>query len=288
MKPHASRALPLIGSSLNLWKKLRFYPRVRYSFIFLSLLAILCFLAPWISPHSPEMQNLDLGPTPPSLEHWLGTDLLGRDVMARVLYGGRVSFSVGFLATLIALTLGLSYGAIAGYCGGKTDRFMMRAVEILYSMPFVIFVILLVVLFGRKFWLIFVAIGAVEWLTMARIVRGQVLVLKEREFICAARILGQSHLGILYKHLLPNILGTLIVYATLTIPHIMLLEALLSFLGLGVQPPATSWGNLIHQGIQTLEEYPWLLLFPCLFFSLTLFSLNFLGDGLRDAFDPRT
>ena len=190
------------------------------------------------------------------------------------------------LATLIALTIGLTYGALAGYCGGRVDRLMMRILELLYAMPFAIFVILLVVLFGRQFWLIFAAIGAVEWLTMARIVRGQVLVLKERGFVHAAHMLGQSDFGIIRKHLLPNLFGIIIVYATLTIPHIMLLEALLSFLGLGVQPPSTSWGELIYQGVQTLEEYPWLLLFPSVFFSLTLLALNFLGDGLRDALDP--
>ena len=255
--------------------------------VFVGVMIIFCFLAPWVAPYGYETQDLKLGATPPSSAHWLGTDLLGRDLLSRLLYGGRVSFAVGFLATVVSLTIGVVYGAISGYLGGRTDRFMMRIVEIFYAMPFTIFVILLVVLFERKFWLIFVAIGAVEWLTMARIIRGQVLAIKVQDFVQAALTLGQSNLGIVRKHLLPNLLGTIIVYATLTIPSIMLLESFISFLGLGVQPPDTSWGDLIKQGAETMEEYPWLLVFPSLFFSLTLFALNFVGDGLRDAFDPQ-
>jgi oligopeptide transport system permease protein len=205
----------------------------------------------------------------------------------RLLYGGRVSLGVGLAATFVALTIGVVYGAVAGYSGGKRDAFMMRAVDIMYSLPFTIFVILLMVFFGRNIILLFVAIGAVEWLTMARIVRGQVMSVKRMEFIEAARSLGFGRRRIIFRHILPNILGPIIVYTTLTIPGVMLLEAFLSFLGLGVQPPMSSWGVLIKDGAEKMEEFPWLLIFPGTVFSLTLFSLNFLGDGLRDALDVR-
>lgn len=255
--------------------------------IYLGIMGLLCLLAPWIAPYPYEQTNLALGATPPSSAHWLGTDMLGRDLLSRLLYGGRVSFAVGLLATAVSLGIGVIYGMISGYAGGLLDRAMMRFVEIVYSLPFVIFVILLVTLFGRNLWLIFVAIGAVEWLTMARIVRGEVVSLRQRAFVEAARCLGQCGSGIMSKHLLPNLLGVIVVYATLTVPAVMLLEAFISFLGLGVQAPMTSWGDLIKVGAENMEEYPWLLLYPSLAFSLTLFSLNFLGDGLREAFDPR-
>ncbi len=220
--------------------------------------------------------------------HILGTDTLGRDLLVRLFYGGRVSLGVGLAATFVALTIGVIYGAIAGYFGGKLDSAMMRFVDIVYSLPFTIFVILLMVFFGRDIYLLFVAIGAVEWLTMARIVRGQVLAIKRMEYVEAARSLGFSELRIIFRHILPNALGPVIVYTTLTIPEVMLLEAFLSFLGLGVQPPMSSWGLLIKDGSEKMEEFSWLLIYPGLVFSLTLFSLNFLGDGLRDALDVRS
>jgi oligopeptide transport system permease protein len=195
---------------------------------------------------------------------------------------------VGFLATIVALTIGVTWGTVAGFAGGKVDTIMMRIVDILYGIPFIIFVILLMVIFGRNLILLFMAIGAVEWLTMARIVRSQVMSLSKQEFILAAEAMGVSKTGIIYKHLIPNTIGPVIVYATLTVPQIMLLEAFLSFLGLGVQAPLSSWGLLIRDGAVSMEEYWWLLIFPSLAFSLTLFSLNFIGDGLRDALDPRT
>lgn len=273
--------------TVDAWYRLARNKLAVLGIIVLLIIGVACVVGPWISSHDYTQQNLELGATSPSAEHWLGTDLLGRDMLSRILYGGRVSFAVGLLATLVSLTIGVAYGIVSGYVGGGLDRVMMRLVEILQSMPFIIFVILLVTLFDRHFWLIFVAIGAVEWLTMARIIRGQVLSLKERPFVHAARSLGQSHAQIMFRHLLPNVLGIVIVYATLTIPSVMLLESFLSFLGLGVQAPMTSWGDLIKIGADNMEEYPWLLIAPCVFFSLTLFSLNFLGDGLRDAFDPR-
>ena len=195
---------------------------------------------------------------------------------------------VGFLATTVALVIGVTWGTVAGFSGGKVDTIMMRIVDVLYGIPFIIFVILLMVIFGRNLVLLFMAIGAVEWLTMARIVRSQVMSLTKQEFILAAEAMGVTKLGIIYKHLIPNSIGPVIVYATLTVPQIMLLEAFLSFLGLGVQAPLSSWGLLIRDGAVSMEEYWWLLIFPSLAFSLTLFSLNFIGDGLRDALDPRT
>jgi len=249
--------------------------------------ALACLAGPWLSPYGYENQDLGLGAAAPSLRHWLGTDVLGRDLLVRMLYGGRISLAVGLCATVVALAIGVTYGAVAGFTGGKRDAAMMRAVDILYSLPFTIFVILLTVFFGRNIILLFAAIGAVEWLTMARIVRAQVLSVKRMEFVEAARALGFGRRRILFRHILPNILGPIIVYATLTIPSVMLLESFLSFLGLGVQPPMSSWGVLIKEGAAGMEEYPWLLVFPGALFSATLFALNFVGDGLRDALDVR-
>ncbi|RXK53259.1 ABC transporter permease [Oleiharenicola lentus] len=255
--------------------------------IMLIVLALACLIGPWISPYDYAEQDLDNTFAAPGAKHWLGTDQLGRDLLVRILYGGRISLGVGLCATFVALTIGVIYGAVAGWVGGRTDAVMMRIVDIIYALPFTIFVILLMVFFGRNIVLLFVAIGAVEWLTMARIVRGQIMSLKKMEFIEAARSLGFGNRRIIFRHLLPNALGPIIVYATLTIPAVMLLEAFLSFLGLGVQPPMSSWGTLIKDGAEKMEEYWWLLVFPGALFSLTLFSLNFLGDGLRDALDVR-
>jgi len=256
--------------------------------IYILIIIFLALITPFIAPYDYAYQNLELGPSPPSPEHWLGTDTLGRDLLTRMMYGSRVSLMVGFLATIVALTIGVTWGTVAGFAGGKTDTIMMRIVDVLYGIPFIIFVILLMVIFGRNLILLFMAIGAVEWLTMARIVRSQVMSLSKQEFILAAEAMGVSKASIIYKHLIPNTIGPVIVYATLTVPQIMLLEAFLSFLGLGVQAPLSSWGLLIRDGAVSMEEYWWLLIFPSLAFSLTLFSLNFVGDGLRDALDPRT
>jgi oligopeptide transport system permease protein len=253
----------------------------------LLLVTLLCVLAPLITPYGYEQQDLVLGAAAPSLQHWLGTDVFGRDLLTRILYGGQISLLVGLIATGVALVIGVTWGAVAGYAGGRVDAFMMRFVDIVYALPFMIFVVLLMVVFGRNLLLLFFVIGAVEWLTMARIVRGQVQVLKQQEFIEAAVSLGLPRWTIIRRHLIPNALGPVIVYTTLTIPAVMLLEAFISFLGLGIQPPASSWGSLISDGVETMEEYPWLLIFPGLVLSLTLFSLNFLGDGLRDALDVR-
>ena len=278
------------GNSLwfDAWLRLRKNRLAVFGMGALTLISLACLLGPLLSHYGYEEQNLDLGASPPSSAHWLGTDTLGRDLLVRLLYGGRISLAVGLAATFVALTIGVVYGAVAGFFGGKLDALMMRTVDIMYSMPFPIFVILLMVLFGRNIILLFVAIGAVEWLTMARIVRGQVMSIKKMEFIEAARSLGLGRRRIIFRHILPNMLGPIIVYTTLTIPGVMMLEAFLSFLGLGVQPPMSSWGVLIKDGAEKMEEFPWLLIFPGTVFSLTLFSLNFLGDGLRDALDVRS
>jgi oligopeptide transport system permease protein len=252
------------------------------------VLIILAIFAPWIAPYSYSYQNLDIGASPPSAEHLLGTDVLGRDLLSRLLYGARISLLVGFVATGVALVIGVSWGIVAGYCGGRVDSIMMRIVDVLYGLPFIIFIILLMVIFGRNIWLLFAAIGAVEWLTMARIVRAQVIGLKNQEFVQAAQVMGVSNFSMFRRHILPNILGPIAVYATLTIPQVMLLEAFLSFLGLGIQPPMSSWGTLIRYGVESMEEHYWLLIYPGLTFTITLFALNFFGDGLRDALDPKT
>ena len=252
------------------------------------VLIILAIFAPWIAPYSYSYQNLDIGASPPSAEHLLGTDVLGRDLLSRLLYGARISLLVGFVATGVALVIGVSWGIVAGYFGGRVDSIMMRIVDVLYGLPFIIFIILLMVIFGRNIWLLFAAIGAVEWLTMARIVRAQVIGLKNQEFVQAAQVMGVSNFSMFRRHILPNILGPIAVYATLTIPQVMLLEAFLSFLGLGIQPPMSSWGTLIRYGVESMEEHYWLLIYAGLTFTITLFALNFFGDGLRDALDPKT
>jgi oligopeptide transport system permease protein len=293
INPPASVAIELEqaepGTSLwkDAWHRLRKNRLSVASAVSLAAIGFLCVLGPFFTPHQPETTNLALGPTAPHWKHWMGTDTLGRDLLVRVLHGGRVSLMVGLVATAVSLTIGVIYGTVAGYIGGKLDVIMMRIVDIIYALPFAIFVILLMVVFGRHLILIFVAIGAVEWLTMARIVRGQVLGLRKQEFVEAAIALGLRKRRIILRHMIPNVLGPVIVYATLTVPMVMLLEAFLSFLGLGVQAPDTSWGVLIKEGAEAMESYPWLLVFPGFALAITLFSLNFLGDGLRDALDVR-
>ncbi len=277
------------GTSLwqDAWMRLRKNRLAVFGAGVLVTVVVISVAGPWFTPYSYEDQDTALGAAGPSGAHWLGTDPLGRDLLTRTLHGGRISLLVGVSATVVSLLIGVIYGAAAGFLGGRVDGFMMRLVDILYALPFTIFVIILMVFFGRNIVLLFLAIGAVQWLTMARIVRSQVMSLREKEFVEAAVIMGLGKWRILVGHLIPNALGPIIVYATLTVPNVMLLEAFLSFLGLGVQPPMSSWGLLIKEGVETMEEYPWMLLFPSTALSLTLFSLNFLGDGLRAALDPR-
>lgn len=269
------------------WLRLRKNKLAMLGLFMLVIILSICVAGPFISQHTYDAQDLELGAISPGMQHWFGTDELGRDLLVRIFYGGRISFSVGFLATFVSLFIGVLWGAIAGFLGGKVDAVMMRIVDALYALPFIIFVVLLMVMFGRSFILLFLAIGAVEWLTMARIVRGQVMSLRKQEFVDALISLGISKPRIILRHLIPNTLGPIIIYATLTIPNVMLLEAFLSFLGLGIQPPMSSWGSLIASGTQVMEEYPWLMILPGLALAATLFSLNFLGDGLRDALDPK-
>jgi len=270
------------------WLRLRANRMAMISLFMLMGIILVSLIGPAISPYAYDQQNLDRVFEGPGKDHIFGTDNLGRDLFARTTYGGRISLAVGLLATLVSLVIGVSYGMFSGYTGGRVDAWMMRAVDVLYALPFTIFVILLMVIFGRNFLLLFLAIGAVEWLTMARITRAQTMNLKRSEFIEAARALGYSHGRILFRHLLPNLIGPIIVYATLTVPAVMLLEAVLSFLGLGVQAPMSSWGSLIKEGAEKMDAAPWLLFFPGMFFCLSLFALNFLGDGLRDALDPKS
>ena len=296
INPILTNKQPLDGTDLNhgqslwalAWVKLRNNKLAMFGLGVIVFMTIIAVLTPLLSPYPQEAQDLALGAVPPSTAHWLGTDTLGRDLLTRLMYGGRVSLLVGFAATAVALVIGVLWGTIAGYFGGIIDAAMMRIVDILYALPFMIFVILLMVVFERSFLLLFLAIGLIEWLTMARIVRAQVMNIRRQEYISAAVVTGLSRRQIIFRHIMPNVIGPVIVYVTLTIPGVMLFEAFLSFLGLGVQPPASSWGVLISDGVETMEEYPWLLIFPGIALSLTLSALNFLGDGLRDALDPRT
>jgi len=257
--------------------------------IVLTVVSVLVVVAPYLSPYAFDEIDWNLISSPPSIEngHVFGTDAVGRDLFVRTLYGGRISLMVGVVATLVSLLIGITYGATAGYAGGRVDGVMMRIVDILYAMPFMFFVILLMVFFGRNIVLIFVAIGAINWLDMARIVRGQTLSLKRKEFIEAARASGVGAGAIVRRHIVPNLLGVVIIYVTLTIPQVILVESFLSFLGLGVQEPYTSWGALVNEGAQDMENAPWTLLFPAAFLAATLFCFNFIGDGLRDALDPK-
>jgi oligopeptide transport system permease protein len=256
----------------------------------LALIVLLAIAGPWISPWPHDVIDFDgdWGAAPGLAHgHWLGTDELGRDLFARTCYGGRISLLVGLAATLVSLLIGVAYGAVAGYIGGRLDALMMRAVDVLYALPFMFFVILLTVFFGRHILLIFLAIGAVNWLDMARIVRGQTMNMRRREFVDAAVVSGVGTAGIIRRHIVPNLLGVVVVYATLSVPQVILVESFLSFLGLGVQEPATSWGALVSDGAHAMETTPWALIVPATFLALTLLCLNFLGDALRDALDPK-
>jgi oligopeptide transport system permease protein len=257
-------------------------------FIVLALLILIAIFGPFLWPYPFDTQYRELRDVPPTLEggHILGMDIYGRDMVARIIAGLGVSLTVGAIATFVSLVIGVAWGAIAGFAGGRVDQLMMRVVDIIYAMPFIFFVILVTVVFGRHIFLIFLAIGAVEWMTMARIVRGQTLMLKQKEFVEAARAAGVKPVGLVVRHILPNLLGPVAVYVTLTMPVVILQESFLSFIGLGVQEPLTSLGRLISEGQKELGK-PWLLFAPAITMVITLFSLNFIGDGLRDALDPK-
>jgi oligopeptide transport system permease protein len=293
--PHAealSGADSVSGRSLwqDAWRRLRANRAAVVSLIVLAAIAFASFVGPYLLPWSYDeldWEHVEALPPDFALGHYFGTDSVGRDLLARTLMGGRVSLMVGVLATAVALLIGVTVGAVAGFVGGRTDQFLMRFVDLMYSVPLTFFVIILMVVFGRNFILMFLAIGAVEWLTMARIVRGQTLSIKQKEFIEAARAAGVGPSGIITRHVIPNVVGPVVVYVTLTVPTVILMESFLSFLGLGIQEPLTSWGVLISDGADQMETAPWMLLFPALFMAVTLFCFNFVGDGLRDAMDPK-
>ncbi|MCO7642418.1 ABC transporter permease subunit [Pseudomonas sp. S 311-6] len=285
--------LPLAppGRSLaaDAWRRLRANRAAVISLWLLAFITLACVAGPWLTGWALDEVDWSAFRAPPSWDsgHWAGTDANGRDLLTRTFYGGQVSLSVALVASVVALVVGVLYGAVAGFAGGRVDTLMMRLVDILYSLPFLFLVILMMVVFGRNILLIYAAIGAVEWLDMARIVRGQTLALKRREFVEAARALGVRQREIVWRHIIPNLLGPVMVYLTLTVPKVILLESFLSFLGLGVQEPLTSWGALISEGKEMMARAPWMLLVPAAFLTTTLCCLNFLGDGLRDALDPR-
>ena len=253
----------------------------------LALVVLLALLGPALSPWGADEVDWDALEAPPSPAHWFGTDLIGRDLFVRVMVGARVSLAIAVVATLVSVLIGVPWGATAGYLGGRADQLMMRFVDVLYALPFVLVVILLVVVFGRNPYLLFVGLGAVYWLDLARIVRGQTLRVRHAAFVDAARAMGVSTAGILLRHVMPNVTGPALVYVTLTVPGVILAESFISFLGLGVQEPDTSWGVLIADGTQTMESAPWTLLFPALFLGITVWCSNMLGDRLRDLLDPR-
>jgi oligopeptide transport system permease protein len=315
--PISTPRLPPTGLLGDAWRRLRRNRAAVVSGAILLALIAACILVPELSAWRYDQADLATGPTPPSFKHWMGTDYHGRDLMARVFFGGRISFAVALLSTLMSFGIGVTWGGVAGYLGGKVDALMMRFVDILYTFPFLIFVILLMVFFAndktilysgfKSVWgvfvdhpgdpryfpifqivIIFIALGCISWLTMARIVRGQVIALRSQPFIEAARSIGVGSRAIIFRHLVPNALGPIIVYTTLTIPEVMMTEAFLSFLGLGTQEPLSSWGLLASAGADTMDLYPHQLIFPAAMLAITLLCFNFLGDGLRDALDPRT
>ena len=273
------------------WNRFRRNRAALTAAIVVLFIVIVSLIGPWLvylyNGFEFDTLGLDNRLANPSLKHLFGTDTLGRDLLARVLYGSRISLMVGLVSTLISLVIGVAYGAVAGYFGGRIDEVLMRAVDVLYSLPDILLIVILMALFERSLLLLFLALGATSWLTMARIVRGQVLSLKHEQFVEAARCIGVSNFGIVARHILPNTLGPIIVYGTLTIPSVILSEAFLSFLGLGVPPPASSLGVLAEEGAEAISVHPVLLIAPATLMALMLISLNFLGDGLRDALDPR-
>ncbi len=259
------------------------------SLFLLALITLVCVIGPWLLPHAFDSADWDAMSMSPTFKnaHFFGTDESGRDFLVRTLIGGRISLLVGFLATLTSVSLGIAWGATAGFMGGKVDAFMMRAVDMMYAVPYLLIAILMVTILGREFYLVVIVITVFSWMDMARVVRGQTLSLRSKEFIEAARALGVPTHRIIFKHIVPNLLGIVVVYTTVTVPSVILTESVLSFLGLGIQEPMTSWGVLIHDGAAVMEVSPWMLLFPAGFLSITLYCFNYIGDGMRDALDPK-
>ncbi len=283
----AKELRPHIGFRRDAWMRLKKNRAAMAGLGIIIIISLLAIVGPLLSPYSYSDQSLADANQPPSAAHWFGTDNLGRDLATRICYGARISLSIGIVASLINLGIGVLYGGVSGYFGGRIDSVMMRIVDILYGIPLLLYVILLMVVLKPGLLNVFIALGLVYWLRMARIVRAQVLSLKELEYILAARVLGASHERLIFGHLLPNSLGPIIVTLTLSIPEAIFIEAFLSFIGLGVSAPMASWGVLASEGVVTLRSYPFQLLSPAVAISLTMLGFNFLGDGLRDALDPR-
>ena len=277
----------------NLWAD----ARVRFlrnraavvSLVILSIIILACVVGPWVLPHDFDTADWDAMSVAPSMAnaHYWGTDEAGRDLLVRCLIGGRISLMVGILATIASVTLGIAWGAVAGFMGGKVDALMMRIVDMMYAIPYLLIAILLVTILGREFYLVVITITAFSWMDMARIVRGQTLSLRSREYVEAARSIGVSTTRIITGHIVPNLLGIVVIYTTVTVPGVILTESVLSFLGLGIQEPMTSWGVLIQDGTKVMDVSPWILLFPGALLSITLYCFNFIGDGMRDALDPK-
>ncbi len=285
----AAERAQMQGSSLwdDAWRRFRKNRAAVYSVTILVLITLFVIFVPMLTHYAYDFNDWDALSAPPSARHFLGTDSLGRDLLSRAAVGGRISLLVGLSGALVAVVIGTLYGALAGFFGGKIDSLMMRFLEILNAFPFMLFVILLTTFFGRSLILIFAAVGLVSWLDVARIVRGQTLSLKHKEFVEAARVSGMSRRRIVVRHIIPNVLGVVMVYASLLVPGMIMYESFLSFLGLGVQEPMASWGSMLQEGALTIETAPWQLLVPAFFLVATLFCFNFLGDGLRDALDPK-
>jgi oligopeptide transport system permease protein len=260
-----------------------------FSVCLLSFIVLACIVGPWMLPNAFDSSDWDAMSKPPSWTnfHWFGTDESGRDLLVRCLMGGRISLMVGLMATLSSATVGIVWGATAGFIGGRTDAFMMRVVDMMYAVPYLLIAILMITLLGRAFYLVVITITVFSWMTMARVVRGQTLSLRSKEFVEAARAMGVPTRTIIFRHIIPNLLGVVVIYTTVTVPSVILVESVLSFLGLGIQEPMTSWGVLIHDGTTVMEFAPWILLFPSALLCLTLYCFNFIGDGLRDALDPK-
>lgn len=260
-----------------------------FSLVLLGLITLACVVGPLLLPNAYDSSDWDamsLAPTWHNM-HWFGTDESGRDLLVRSLVGGRISLMVGFLATLTSVSLGIAWGATAGFLGGRVDAVMMRVVDMMYAVPYLLIAILMVTLLGRAFYLVVITITVFSWMDMARVVRGQTLSLRSREFVEAARAIGVPTRRIIFQHIVPNLLGIVVIYTTVTVPGVILTESVLSFLGLGIQEPMTSWGVLIHDGAQVMEISPWILLFPSAMLSAALYCFNYIGDGLRDALDPK-
>lgn len=282
---------PLKGRSPWVDARIRFMRNraAVFSTVLLALITIACIVGPWVLPHSYEDTDFELMGIAPTWASWhlFGTDELGRDLLVRTLIGGRISLMVGALATIVSVAVGIVWGATAGFLGGKIDSFMMRVVDMLYAIPYLLIAILMVTILGREFYLVVLTISAFSWMDMARVVRGQTLSIKSKEYVEAARAIGVPTWRIIFQHVVPNLLGIVVIYTSITLPGVILTESVLSFLGLGVQEPNTSWGVLIHDGAAVMAATPWMILFPGAMLTIALYCFNFIGEGMRDALDPK-